>query len=465
MMGVVEFPGRRDEALEMGLARIREEFAVPGEFPPEVLAAAADAARRSPGAEHVDRTAEPFVTLDPLSASDLDQAFAITTDRDDVILRYAIADVGFFVRAGDPIDAEAWRRGVTVYLAGERAPLYPPSLCDRAASLLPDGPRPAVVFTVRVEPDGDARLDGVERAVIESRAKLDYESVGTEDLPSSFAELSRRVVRAEQRRQAPRVEFPDQALERTDGGFELRFRPRLESEDQNAAMSLATNLAVASALHAVGTGLFRVMPDPDDRAIRRLRSSAKAFGLEWPNDQSIGDFERSLPRRDPRAEAFLLAVRRASGGASYEAHRHGVRPWHSAVAATYAHATAPLRRLGDRYVIEAALAVVNGRAVSDDVQAAFEKLPEVMGRTETRADRVASAVIALAEAVWLASRVGESFDAVVVDEDRHGVLIQLAGPAVLARIEAHHVDPGDAVRVVLASVDVDARQVEFTRVG
>jgi exoribonuclease R len=461
----MRIPDQRDEQLRLGIERIREEFAVPGEFPPEVLAAAADAARRSPGAEHVDRTAEPFVTLDPASATDLDQAFAITTDRDDVVLRYAIADVGFFVRAGDPIDAEAWRRGVTVYLAGQRAPLYPQPLCDRAASLLPDGPRPAVVFTVRVDPDGDARLDGVERAVIESRAKLDYASVRTEDLPSSFAELSRRVVRAEQRREAPRVEFPDQELEWSDGGFELRFRPRLESEDQNAAMSLATNLAVASALHAAGTGLFRVMPELDDRAIRRLRSSAKAFGLEWPSDESVADFQRALPRSDPRAEAFLLAVRRASGGASYAAHRDGVRPWHAAVAATYAHATAPLRRLGDRYVIEAALAVVNGRPVPDDVQAAFEKLPEVMERTETRADRVASAVIALAEAVWLASRVGESFDAVVVDEDRHGVLIQLADPAVLARIEAHHVDPGDAVRVVLDAVDVPSRRIQFTRVG
>jgi exoribonuclease R len=142
-----------------------------------------------------------------------------------------------------------------------------------------------------------------------------------------------------------------------------------------------------------------------------------------------------------------------------------VRPWHAAVAATYAHATAPLRRLGDRYVIEAALAVANGLPVSDELQAAFAKLPEVMERAETRADRVDSAVIALAEAVWLAGRVGQSFDAVVVDEDQHGLVIQLADPAVLARIEAHQVDPGDDVRVVLASVDVDARQVEFTRVG
>jgi exoribonuclease R len=381
------------------------------------------------------------------------------------VLRYAIADVGFFVRPGDPLDREAWRRGVTVYLAVERAPLHPPSLCDGAASLLPDGPRPAVVFTVRVDPTGDARLDGIERALIRSRAKLDYESVRREDLPRELPEIARRVELAEQRREAPRVEFPDQALVRTDGGWELRFRPRDEVEDQNAAMSLATNLAVAAALHAAGTGLFRVMPEPDERSLRRLRATAVALGLTWPSGLPLAQFQRSLARHDPRASAFLLAVRRASGKATYAAHRDGVTPWHSAVAATYTHATAPLRRLADRYVIEAALAVANGQPVADHVQAAFERLPEVMERSENRADRVANAVIALAEAVWLSGRVGEVFDAVVVDEDDRGAVIQLADPAVLARVEAHRVDPGDELRVRLDAVDVETRQIDFSRVG
>lgn len=464
-MVAMQLPPQRDEQLDRGIERIRKEFDVPGEFPPDVLAVAAEAASRRSGPDHVDRTAEPFITLDPASSTDLDQAFAITVDGDDVVLRYAIADVGFFVRPGDPIDAEAWRRGVTVYLAAAPARLYPPALSDAAASLLPDGPRPAVVFTVRVGPDGDARLDGAERALIESRAKLAYESVRPEDLPPPLAELARRVVSAEERREAPRVEFPDQELERTDKGWVLCFRPRLASDEQNATMSLATNLAVAEVLHSAGTGLFRVMPEPDARAVRRLRSSAKAFGLDWPSAQSVAAFERSLPEEDPRTAAFLIAARRASGGASYEPYREGVTPWHAAVAATYAHATAPLRRLADRYVVEAALAVGNGRPVPDYVQQAFNELPAVMERAETRADRVENAVIALAEAVMLAGREGEVFDAVVVDEDRHGAVIQLADPAVLARVTAHHVDPGATIRVRLTAVDVPSRRIDFTRVS
>ena len=63
---------------------------------------------------------------------------------------------------------------------------------------------------------------------------------------------------AEERRAAPRVEFPEQELERrTTAGGRSGSTSGLESEDHNAGMSLATNLAVADALHAAKTGLFR----------------------------------------------------------------------------------------------------------------------------------------------------------------------------------------------------------------
>ena len=359
-MKVRTHPAAADE-MSAGLAAIRVEAGVPGEFPPDVVAAAADAAARAPGSAHVDRTSVGYVTLDPATATDLDQAFAIETAGDDIVLHYAIADVGFFVEPGGLVDITAWERGGTVYLPDGKAPLYPRPLSEAAASLLPDGPRPAVVFTVRIDEAGESRLDGVERAVIHSRAKLAYEDVDEGMLPPGFAELARRIVAAEERRGAPRVEFPEQVLERTDGGWLLHFDTRLESEDHNAGMSLATNLAVADALHAAGTGLFRVMHDVSAGAIKRLRHTAQAFDLNWPDGMSLTQFQRSLPPGEQRSAAFLLAVRRASGGATYRPYAEGEKPWHAAMAATYAHATAPLRRLGDRYVVEAALAVANGR--------------------------------------------------------------------------------------------------------
>jgi len=262
------------------------------------------------------------------------------------------------------------------------------------------------------------------------------------------------------------VEFPEQQIARDDDGrYTLRFRPRADSEEHNAALSLATNLAVADALLAAHTGVFRVMPDVDVHRIGRLRHFAQAFGLEWPHDVPLEEYVRTLPHDDYRTSAFLLAVRRASGGASYEAYQEGTRPWHSAVAATYAHATAPLRRLQDRYVIEAALAVANGTPVPDEIHAAFGTLPRAMSRGEQRANRAERQALDLAEAVVLSTHVGDTFPAIVIDEGDWGIEFQIADPAIVGRVPAHRVDPGDEIRVKVIHVDTVAGQVTYERVA
>lgn len=212
-------------ALARGLKDIRTQFKVPASFPPDVIAAAQAAAKRAP-TQHVDRTTLPFVTLDPASSTDLDQAFFIEASGSDLLLRYAIADVAWFVADGDVVDREAWNRGTTFYLPGGKASLYPEVLSQDAASLLPDGPRPAVIFTVRVDGNGLVKLDGAERALIRSKAKLTYDSVKPDDLPAGFAELAKRIFAAEDRRGASRVDPPEQEVEAVGKGkFQLAFRP------------------------------------------------------------------------------------------------------------------------------------------------------------------------------------------------------------------------------------------------
>ncbi len=452
---------------QAGLDELRHRFDVPVEFPPEVLAEADEVTSRPArsGAGRTDRTDIEFVTLDPVGSTDLDQAFAIERSGPDIVLRYAIADVGSFVRPGGAIDAEAWRRGVTLYLPDGRAGLHPPQLAEGAASLLAGVDRPAVVFVVRVGSDGSVVLDGAERAVVRSRRQLAYATVDTGQLPDGFTELAGRIEASERARGADRIDFPEQEVRRIDDEFSLRFRPRLAVERQGAAMSLATNMAVANVLHAAGTGLFRTMPPVDEHGERRLRHTARAFGLDWPEAMSLAAFEPALPRDDPRTAAFQLAVRRASGRASYEPYRDDVTPWHAAVAATYTHATAPLRRLADRYVIEATVAVMNGGVVDPKIEQAFEALPATMQAARSRAAQIDRAALDLAEAVVLSGREGDLFDAVVTDEDDRGARIQLLEPAVVARVDARRVDPGDEVRVRLVSVDTTLGRVEFERVA
>jgi len=448
-------------ALAQGLAAIRTEFQVPANFPAEVAAAAELAAKRRP-ADHLDRTGLPFVTLDPATSTDLDQALWIEAGGADLLLYYAIADVAWFVDDGDAIDVEAWRRGETLYLPDGKAGLYPSVLSEAAASLLPGGSRPAIIFIVRIGADGSVRLDGAERAIIRSRAKLAYDSVQPADLPAPFAEFSRRMRDAEARRGAARVDPPEQEVAaQPGGGYRLVFRPRLASEASNAALSLATNLAVADALLAHGTGLFRVMAEPDAPAVARLRLTAAAFGIAWPAEATLRQFETGLDPNDPPQAALMMAIRRVGSGASYAPYRGGVRPWHAAMAATYAHATAPLRRLADRYVVRAALAVANGRPVPDVVAEAFEKLPAVMARADALAGRIDRAVIDLAEAVLLTGEEGRIFRAVATDSDGKSATVQLRDAPVVVRIPAHGLAPGAAIDLRLTGIDMAKRKIMF----
>ncbi|MEQ7874456.1 RNB domain-containing ribonuclease [Sphingomonas sp. ASV193] len=451
--------------LSEGLAAIRAQYDVPAAFPDAVQAEAEEAAKRVPGADHADRTGVDFVTLDPATSRDLDQAFAIQAAGSDLILSYAIADVGFFVDDGSALDTEAWARGETLYLPDGKAGLYPPVLSEGAASLLPDAAKPAIVFAVRVAPDGTASLDGVERAVIRSRAKLAYDAVIPDQLPRGFAELSKRVMVAEAARGAARADPPEQEVVPDNGGYRLQFRPHEASEDDNASLSLACNLAVAKLLAVHHTGLFRVMPEPWDSAVKRLRHTAQAFGIDWSKDETLDALKRRLDPADPKQAALMLAIRKASPGASYAAWKDDAPPWHAAMAAAYLHCTAPLRRLGDRYDCLAALALANGKPVPDAVQAAFARLPKAMARAENKGNAVDKAVIDLAETVALEGHEGETFGAVVTDVDDRGTRIQLCDQPVVARMALAGAAPGQALTVRLVSADPATRELRFEPEG
>ena len=453
-----------DRLLGEGLAAIRLQYAIPADFPPEVLAEA-ESTRTRALTDHADWTAREFVTLDPATSTDLDQAFVIEPAGGDLILHYALADIGWFVPAGGALEAEAWRRGLTLYLPDDRARLYPAALSEVAASLLPDGPRPAIVASVRCASDGAVKLDGVARAVIRSRAKLAYETVEIAAVPH-LADFAARMRRAEEARGAARVDPPEQEVERAaDGTYHLTFRPWLPSETANASLSLAANMAIADALFAAKTGLFREMAPPDERALARLRNTARALGVVWPDNATLLQFERTVDPTTRPGAAFQLAVRRAGGGARYLPFEDGHVPWHAALGATYTHATAPMRRLADRYVLEAVLAIANGRPLPAACADAFVRLPKVMDKADAREGAVERAVIGLAETALLHGHEGETFAAVVTDLDERGARIQLCNRPVVSRVDAHRVASGDDLRVRLVEADPVKRILRFERVN
>lgn len=413
---------------------------------------------------HADWTHRPFLTLDPATSTDLDQAFTIEAAGGDLLLHYALADIGWFVPENGAMEAEAKHRGLTFYLPDGKARLYPPVLSEGAASLLPDGPRPAIVATIRCDADGGVILEAMVRAVIHSRAKLAYETVAIEDVPH-LGDFAARMQRGDRDRNAARVDAPEQEIERgADGRYRLHLRPWSAAERANSALSLAANIAIAHALVAAGTGLFREMPAPDDRALARLRRTARGLGLAWSEDEPLAQFERTIDPRSPAGSTFSYAVRRITGGADYRPYDPGHRPWHAALGATYCHATAPMRRLADRYVLENSLAVANGAAQEDRAATLFAGLADTMNAADTREGALERAVLDLAEAVLLQGREGEVFAAIVTERDERGARLMLVDLPILARVDTHGIGTGDMMHVRLVSADPTRGELRFERV-
>ena len=156
----------------------------------------------------------------------------------------------------------------------------------------------------------------------------------------------------------------------------------------------------------------------------------------------------------------MLAVRRAGEPAAYAPYDPETTPWQAAIAAPYAHATAPLRRLADRYVLMAVLAISAGQPVPGSVAQAFPRLPAVMAHASSQAGQIERAVIDLAETILLSGREGEVLDAVVIDVDERGARIQLCDLPIVARV-APAATPGDAITVRVVSADPDHPPATF----
>jgi len=208
-------------------------------------------------------------------------------------------------------------------------------------------------------------------------------------------------------------------------------------------------------------GLLRTLPDPDPRAISHLRLSARALGIAWPEGRSYADFIRSLDPANPRHLAMMVSCTSVLRGAGYAAFdgEPPSQPMHSALASTYAHVTAPLRRLVDRYTGETCVALCAGEPVPDWVLQALPELPRTMGAADHRANRYERAVIDLAEALMLAPRIGDVFEATIVEIDARD---PQRGVAIEAPVAGNTPLPlGQVVSIRLAQADPTHRTIAF----
>src|SRR3954451_10012613 len=299
-------------ALRDGFREIRREAGVPEGFARDVRAEAeAAAAGAAPGAGR-ERVDVPFVTIDPPGSRDLDQALHIERRGDGHRVRYAIADVGAFVRRDGVLDRDTRARGVTVYAPDEKAPLHPPVLSEGAASLLPAEWRPALLWTFDLDATGAETDVAVRRAEVRSAAQHTYEDVPA-DVAALLADVGERRLALERERGGVRLAVPEQEVIREDSSWNVRYRVPLATEDHNAQISLLTGIAAAQLMLEAGTGILRTQAAPSERSLARLRRRAVALGVDWPEALPYPDFVRGLHPADPAHAAVMDEAGRGRG--------------------------------------------------------------------------------------------------------------------------------------------------------
>ncbi len=468
-----------DDVICKGLDALRTELEVPKAFPDEVIAEAEASAAAGPQIPDgsaatvvTDRTDIELVTIDPPGSMDLDQA--VHTSKTDMGWRvyYAIADVAAWVKPGGAIDLESQARGFTMYSPDSRSPLHPKAISEDAASLLPDLDRQSLLWTIDLDERGEIVDANLERALVRSRAKLSYRAAEDliadgDDMLNTLKQVGLLREALEVERDAVSLRLASQEVVPTETGFALEYDESLPIEGWNAQISLLTGIAAAKIMMDGKVGILRTLPPPQNRTIKELRRIAKGLGIEWPRSVTYPAMVRSLNPNNPIDAAMIAQSARGLRGAGYEAF-DGELPkltQHSAISADYAHVTAPLRRLGDRYANECVLAVLAGVRPPEWVLNTLPELPRLLGAARNREGSLDRAIFDMVEAALLVDRVGETFHGFVtaVDEKKNRVRVQLNDPAVVAYADGH-TELGTEVLVRVDAADIHARRVNFTLV-
>ncbi|MDR6989074.1 exoribonuclease R [Paenarthrobacter nitroguajacolicus] len=477
------------DQLAAALAALRTELELPGAYPAEAVQEARQAVETLKLPDQ-DLRDVPFVTIDPATSTDLDQALFIERAGDGYKVLYAIADVPSFVAPGGALDAETRHRGQTFYAPDGRIPLHPEVISENAGSLLAEQDCGAFVWNFDLDAAAEVVAVSLARATVRSRAKLSYKGAqrqiddGTAPLVLQLLkEVGLKRVELERQRGGASLNMPEQEIvQATDGGgYRIVAAPSLPVEDWNAQISLMTGMAAAELMLEGKVGILRTMPAPDERSLQHFKRQTRALGKPWDGQVTYGEYLRTLDASDPRQLAILHSAGTLFRGAGYTPFDGDVPDVviQAAIGAPYAHTTAPLRRLIDRFVLVICEALSNNKDIPRWAREALPSLPEIMAASDQVAGRLERAALDTVEAALVANHVGQEFEAVVISGSKppngngskgngngaangggpYGV-VQIAEPAVTARCDGE-LESGTKVRVRLVKADIASREIRF----
>lgn len=410
-----------------------------------------------------DLRGTPTVTIDAASTRDLDDAFSVLpADGDGAVrLLVSISDVSAWVTSRSALDLEAFARATSVYLPDRVLPMLPPCLSEQRLSLLPGEDRACLTVELRISPEGSVSSVDLYRSLIRSSARLTYEEAAAfldhGDLAPDVAPLRSMLTWS-------RTAWARLSMDRARrGGIELarqEARVGVDSETGKATVlspytmtsahemierfMVAANEAVARWLSDRGVPApYRVHDIPGEQAVARLSTIAANFGYHpgfaaTLTPLAVAAFERQV-RNAPASPAILAVIGKALGRARYTV----VPDLHFGLATDrYLHFTSPIRRYADLLVHRAVAAYLDGDRPTDPRPAELEERCQALNDRTARAAKAELQARRAVSARFMASRIGEVFDANITSVLAQGLRVQLRGSLVTGWVPADALPDG-----------------------
>lgn len=484
-------------------------YQLPAEWPPDVRAECERLPTDVPPSAvdgRVDLRELPLVTIDGADARDFDDAVYCHKTAHGWRLLVAIADVSAYVARSTALDAEAQRRGNSVYFPGRVIPMLPEVLSNELCSLKPDVDRWCLACEMLISQDGRLTRSRFLEGVMRSRMRLTYDEVAEAVVKRQRPTRRRlaaviplldelyclyRVLRETRDRRGaididvaePRIVFgPQRKIER----FEALLRNDAHRIIEECMIS--ANVAAARLLrrHKM-PALYRTHGGPTAEKLTDVHTFLSELGLKLGGGAkpSAQHYAALLHRTRTRADKHLIqtVLLRSLPQARYSPDNIG----HFGLALDcYTHYTSPIRRYPDLLVHRAIRHLLRGGCQEDYdlLHGDLQVLGEHCSMTERRADEATRDAIDRLKCEFMLDKVGEVFQGLITGVTSFGLFVTLDDIYVEGLVhisvlgsDYFHFDPihhrlrgertgldyrlADAITVRVVRVDVDERKIDF----